>query len=164
MAGGANYQGWQREHVLSAMFLSRGLRHWICGKLNTYHALKGKNHNKENWHDPLLFLKHMSVQWDKPTITDELYQIARTLVRNIGSLENDEYNSTATYSRGSILIFLPGIYEIGRLYTILSDYSMWVLAIITLLLVRSLRLHLSLWIPLAARRKKTGNWLFCIRW
>lgn len=64
----------------------------------------------------------MAIQWDKPSITEELYQIVRMLIRRIGVLESEEHHDNQ-FAHGSILIFLPGIYEIGRLYTILSDYS-----------------------------------------
>lgn len=65
----------------------------------------------------------MTVLWDKPGISDDMYQIVRTLIRKIGNLEVEEnaYNHCDTL--GSILIFLPGIYEIGRLYAMLTDYS-----------------------------------------
>lgn len=62
----------------------------------------------------------MAIQWDKPSITDDMYQIVRTLIRKISVLEIEENNYQTC---GSILIFLPGIFEISRLYTILDEYS-----------------------------------------
>lgn len=62
----------------------------------------------------------MAIQWDKPAITDDMYNIVRSLIRKIKFLEIEE-NSHQTY--GSILIFLPGIFEIGRLYTILDEFG-----------------------------------------
>lgn len=62
----------------------------------------------------------MAIQWDKPSITDDMYQIVRTLIRKISVLEIEE---NAYQTCGSILIFVPGIHEIGRLYTILDEFS-----------------------------------------
>lgn len=67
--------------------------------------------------------KHVTTHWDKPGISADMYQIARSLVRKIGYLESEENEMSGCDTLGSILIFLPGIFEIGRLYNMLTEYS-----------------------------------------
>lgn len=57
------------------------------------------------------------INWQQPNISDEMYKVALYLISKMKTIcpETDENLS-------SILVFLPGIYEIGRLRNILTDY------------------------------------------
>lgn len=50
-------------------------------------------------------------------ISDEMYQLALKLIRNLKGICPEQDNKLS-----SILVFLPGIYEIGRLRNILVEY------------------------------------------
>lgn len=54
------------------------------------------------------------MSYEHPGISEEMYKIALTLIRNIEK-ESDK--------SASILMFLPGIFEIGRMHTVLTDYA-----------------------------------------
>lgn len=49
-----------------------------------------------------------------PGISEDMFKLTLKVIRNL----DKESNKSA-----SILIFLPGIYEIGRLHTILQNFS-----------------------------------------
>lgn len=52
----------------------------------------------------------------QPGITDEMYRFTLLLISGLEQV--DKKNA----DKGSILVFLPGIYEIGRLRTFLMDH------------------------------------------
>lgn len=60
--------------------------------------------------------RYPEISW-QPGISDEMYKVAFNLIRNMRTIcpEPDENLS-------SILVFLPGIYEIGRLRNILHEH------------------------------------------
>lgn len=54
------------------------------------------------------------ISYRNPGISDDMLKLTLKVIKNI-----DETSKTSA----SILIFLPGIYEIGRLHTILQNFS-----------------------------------------
>lgn len=58
------------------------------------------------------------INWKQPGISDEMFKLALLLITNIKGIDRD-----CDIGLSSILIFLPGIYEIGRLRTILMEYA-----------------------------------------
>lgn len=53
------------------------------------------------------------MSYDHPGISDDMYRLTLRVIKNLDK---------GADKSASILIFLPGIYEIGRLHTILSEY------------------------------------------
>lgn len=51
-----------------------------------------------------------------PGISDEMYKLAVMLVAHMKDVDKKDEN-------GSVLIFLPGIFEIGRLRTLLMEHQ-----------------------------------------
>lgn len=51
----------------------------------------------------------------RPGISDEMYKLAVMLISNMKTIDKNNEN-------GSILVFLPGIYEIGILRTLLMEH------------------------------------------
>lgn len=57
---------------------------------------------------------------DVPGISDDMYKLALTLIKNAKTMDT---STNAEAGLPSILVFLPGIYEIGRMRTYLTDYA-----------------------------------------
>lgn len=59
------------------------------------------------------------VRKDEPCITDEGYNVATRLIKEFDRLEEQEKKT----SKGAVLVFLPGILEIEKLYLLLDSFS-----------------------------------------
>lgn len=58
------------------------------------------------------------INWKQPGISDEMFKVALLIIQKMKHFDNEcEINSS------SILVFLPGIYEIGRFRNILMEYA-----------------------------------------
>lgn len=65
----------------------------------------------------------MNLKWDKPIIPDDLYDFVPEFIQaQTSPVPADENGNQLT----SILIFLPGIYEIGRMHTALTKFIKYV--------------------------------------
>lgn len=70
------------------------------------------------------FSEQMSnLKWDKPGIPDALYDFVPEFIKAQTSCASADENANQL---ASILIFLPGIYEIGRMHTALMNFSQYV--------------------------------------
>lgn len=92
-----------------------------------------------------LFLKQLvNLKWDKPCIPDELYDFVPEFIH--ASITSSRRNHTNAFSEAqtlrdtdddengiqlaSIMMFLPGIYEIGRMHTALTKFQKYVSLVI----------------------------------
>ncbi|XP_055302653.1 probable ATP-dependent RNA helicase spindle-E [Sitodiplosis mosellana] len=73
---------------------------------------------KEFYLDDIKGLPVPEIHWKQPGITDEMYKLALLLITNIKGIDRETDTGLS-----SILIFLPGIYEIGRFRTKLMEYA-----------------------------------------
>lgn len=69
----------------------------------------------------------MNLKWDKPYIPDELFDFVPEFIQAQTSRESADENRNQL---ASILIFLPGIYEIGRMHTALTKFLKYVSLVI----------------------------------
>lgn len=64
-----------------------------------------------------------NLKWDKPGIPDALYDFVPEFIKAQLSYASADENANQL---ASILIFLPGIYEIGRMHTALTNFLQYV--------------------------------------
>lgn len=69
----------------------------------------------------------MNLKWDKPSIPDDLYDFVPAFIQAQTSRESADENGNLL---ASILIFLPGIYEIGRMHAALTNFLRYVSLVI----------------------------------
>lgn len=62
-------------------------------------------------------MKIPEIDEETPGISDDMYKLALALMRSAKGIDK-----TPDAEAGSILVFLPGIYEIGRMRTVITDY------------------------------------------
>lgn len=65
----------------------------------------------------------MNLKWDKPMIPDDLYDFVPEFIKAQTSSESADENGNQL---ASILIFLPGIYEIGQMHAALTKFLKYV--------------------------------------
>lgn len=62
-------------------------------------------------------LQVSNLNWDTPGISEHLYRSTLKIIRSFEDMDREEQILP------SILIFLPGIYEIGCMHTALKEYG-----------------------------------------
>lgn len=62
--------------------------------------------------------------WDLPGISEDMYRLAVSLIQNMKAISSDPnaYEPDESSKLSSVLIFLPGIYEIGQMRNYLIEH------------------------------------------
>lgn len=69
------------------------------------------------------FPQDVTVDIAEPTISDEMYKTALKLCIIFDRLDKQEETVNPSSTRSAILIFLPGIYEIDRMYKEIDKWA-----------------------------------------